>query len=284
MLWQIVTLASASLLPLLLAHRNSTSASCSSTSKPRSFLVLCHWQPIAQRLCRVKSRRRSTMVTCTLPHPSDPWTSCSRLDVQCSTRVSDAFVSSALQIYDNSLGSPPAEMLLHELRPDYWFSAHLHVKFAAKVDHPPSADSGGAAGSNGSRKSTRFLALDKCLPRRGFLQASGRPFNRGFLLCQTAYISIDGRIQWGPRLSSAVQHDALLEQTCMVWLCSDISQLSVEQAPLPGCRWWTSRRPGGPRSCSTTRSGWRCCGARTTCCRSPIAPSRCQVLSSQRDR
>ena len=87
-------------------------------------------------------------------------------------RVSDAFASFAAQINDNSLGSPPAEMLLHELRPDYWFSAHLHVKFAAKVDHPPSGDGSGAAGSNGSRKSTRFLALDKCLPRRGFLQAS----------------------------------------------------------------------------------------------------------------
>lgn len=86
-----------------------------------------------------------------------------------------------MQINDNSLGSPPAEMLLHELRPDYWFSAHLHVKFAAKVDHPPSGDSNGAARSNGSRKSTRFLALDKCLPRRGFLQASDRPADRANL-------------------------------------------------------------------------------------------------------
>lgn len=45
-----------------------------------------------------------------------------------------------LQIEDNSLGSPPGEMLMQELRPRYWFAAHLHVKFAALVRClPPSA-------------------------------------------------------------------------------------------------------------------------------------------------
>jgi lariat debranching enzyme len=48
-------------------------------------------------------------------------------------------------------------MLLFQLQPRYWFSAHMHCKFAALVAH-----------SNGSE--TRFLALDKCVHMREFLQ------------------------------------------------------------------------------------------------------------------
>ncbi|RPB09101.1 hypothetical protein P167DRAFT_567474 [Morchella conica CCBAS932] len=38
-------------------------------------------------------------------------------------------------IEKGELGSPPARSLLYKLKPRYWFSAHMHVKFSAIVDH-----------------------------------------------------------------------------------------------------------------------------------------------------
>ncbi|KAL7273243.1 lariat debranching enzyme [Rhizina undulata] len=38
-------------------------------------------------------------------------------------------------IEKGELGSPPARTLLFKQRPRYWFSAHLHTKFEAMVDH-----------------------------------------------------------------------------------------------------------------------------------------------------
>ncbi|KAL3697519.1 hypothetical protein R1sor_011595 [Riccia sorocarpa] len=61
------------------------------------------------------------------------------------------------EVQQNSLGSRPAMEILRTLKPSYWFSAHLHTKFAAVFPH-----------EDGSV--TKFLALDKCLPRRDFLQ------------------------------------------------------------------------------------------------------------------
>lgn len=39
------------------------------------------------------------------------------------------------EIKNNTLGSRPAEELLKKIRPKYWFSGHLHVKFPAVLRH-----------------------------------------------------------------------------------------------------------------------------------------------------
>jgi len=75
-------------------------------------------------------------------------------------------------VMNNCLGSTPAWGMLCNLRPKYWFSGHLHVKFAAIVEHELQEEN-----CKNQNTTTRFLALDKCLPSRDFLQVLDVPVN-----------------------------------------------------------------------------------------------------------
>ncbi|KAF8519827.1 lariat debranching enzyme, C-terminal domain-containing protein [Gautieria morchelliformis] len=122
-----------------------------------------------------------------------------------------------------TLGSPPLLDLLQKIKPQWWFSAHLHTKFEAiyrhdgdrtkpsvnpdeimvgdlddadfntpienpdeiKIDDdedlevepsaPPNTKAPSLPEDRPAPRETRFLALDKCLPKRDFLQPSDPP-------------------------------------------------------------------------------------------------------------
>ncbi|KAI9491745.1 lariat debranching enzyme, C-terminal domain-containing protein [Zychaea mexicana] len=78
-------------------------------------------------------------------------------------------------IRSSSLGSRPNKDLLLKLKPDYWFAAHLHVHYPAVVDHAKSEKELKPGDGNASEGVTKFLSLDKCLPRRQFLQVVDVP-------------------------------------------------------------------------------------------------------------
>lgn len=106
-------------------------------------------------------------------------------------------------IKEGKLGSPVTWQLLRDLQPQWWLSAHLHVRFMASIKHnkrshePPnkstsktkknnneidldlSSDEDERSGIMNCQEEneydskygeTRFLALDKCLPRRRWLE------------------------------------------------------------------------------------------------------------------
>ena len=63
------------------------------------------------------------------------FTMCSGICLQYVLVYTYVFLIYRKEIEDDSLGSRPLGELLVKLKPQYWFAAHLHVKFAAHVLH-----------------------------------------------------------------------------------------------------------------------------------------------------
>ena len=123
------------------------------------------------------------------------------------------------EVRTNSLGSEAAEWLLRALQPTYWFSAHLHVKFAAVYKHELAL--------KGEGRVTRFLALDKALPGRDYMQ----------LLPLTPTEARDG--ETGEEKGEVCfQYD--LEWLCVLKKTAKLINVSKARCGLPGGDWTVS--------------------------------------------
>ena len=156
------------------------------------------------------------------------------------------------EVEDGSLGNKAAEVVLQTLQPAYWFSAHLHVKYAALYSHDAntrqarqrtekgageSKQSSSASPSSGSSRTprvTRFLALDKALPNRDYMQILP-------LTSHTVSASFHSTSSSTPSSDSSSGNDTskpLRLQYDIDWLCvlrktAHLTPLTRQRAPLP---------------------------------------------------
>ncbi|XP_052004822.1 lariat debranching enzyme isoform X2 [Xyrauchen texanus] len=133
------------------------------------------------------------------------------------------------EVESGTLGSPAAAEILEHLQPSYWFSAHLHVKFAAIMQH--------LAKNNAAPKITKFLSLDKCLPHRDFLQiveVADRPGSSEHLEYDPEWLAIlkaTDRLQkpsckfWNPPQNNGLhtRWDFSASEEAMMEVVSDLS-------------------------------------------------------------
>ena len=142
------------------------------------------------------------------------------------------------EIQANDLGSPPNREILDAIQPKWWFSAHLHVKFAATVQHTkqtssatslvPSqvkttqfrgVDASCTTTNDLTTQMTRFLSLDKCLPRRDYLS---------ILNVQPTEESAAG-LQYDPEWLAILRRTAHLTSTNSVAIPLQLAHVSDEE-------------------------------------------------------
>ncbi|CAN8065397.1 unnamed protein product [Agarophyton chilense] len=92
------------------------------------------------------------------------------------------------EIENGTFGNPGTTEILDAIQPSFWFAAHMHVKFPAIIEH-----------EKGAR--TKFLALDKILPRRDFVQLLDIPTHCStpqHLVSKPVNVGEEGRVYLDP--------------------------------------------------------------------------------------
>ena len=88
------------------------------------------------------------------------------------------------------LGNPAHDKLIDILKPSYWFSAHMHVKHAAVMGNEEECQHHHDAAAEEHfiphDGKTRFLALDKIIPGRDFMQILDFPVRSEYLASETS--------------------------------------------------------------------------------------------------
>ncbi|EEY62947.1 lariat debranching enzyme B [Phytophthora infestans T30-4] len=107
------------------------------------------------------------------------------------------------EVRTNTLGSPAGEFLMYQLRPQYWFAAHLHVKFAAIV----------------------FLALDKCLPPQSD-DAAKTQFDLEWLAILRATHHLASSSKFAPRVP---QEEMKIEDKDIAWVKQRLQEFVSEK-------------------------------------------------------
>ncbi|KAL6134304.1 hypothetical protein ACLB2K_066536 [Fragaria x ananassa] len=168
-------------------------------------------------------------------------------------------------IKDRRLGSEAAAQLLQKLKPPYWFSAHLHCKFAARVRH----------GEDGPV--TNFLSLNKCCreSKSEFLQVIDVESGPGPYEIQydEEWLGITRQFNsvFPLTVASANFSNVYLDKVaCRKWVRSRLQARGAR--PFEFCRTVPSHDPDPSNKCDSSR------GAFPGCIRNPQTESLLQFL------
>ncbi|KAF4699188.1 hypothetical protein FOZ62_031722, partial [Perkinsus olseni] len=155
-------------------------------------------------------------------------------DTDTLLRVKDRTGTMRQEISRGEMGNAHSMDLMGKLRPDYWFSGHMHAKYTALVPHEATQDRPASL--------TRFIALDKCVPRRqgslGYMQVITIDVKTGQLWTH----SLEGKGMADEAREATAQRQRVPLQFDPEWLA--LLAVNNDSIPLTRDRWTgTIKRP-----------------------------------------